>query len=226
MGETTQKTWKALNWPNRISLLRLLMIGPFIVLLLNQRPWPWARYGALGIFLVMAFSDLLDGVLARRLNAKSRLGAILDPLADKALIISAVVLLSRGDALTHGAALPNWVVVAVVVKDLWVLVGCVVVYLTTDRLRVQPTLAGKACTAGQLVMVGYTLLAPDLDGLVHGLGHWGILALSWAVAGLSVLAIISYTTLGLRFTMAEGKPLEDNSERTDTRARQNGPHPG
>ena len=201
------------------------MIGPFIVLLLNQRQWPRARHLALGIFLVMAFSDLLDGVLARRLNAKSRLGAILDPLADKALIISAVVLLSRTDAAASGGALPNWVVVAVVVKDLWVLVGCVVVYLVTDRLRVRPTLAGKACTVGQLVMVGYALLAPDLDGLYGGLGHRGVLALSWAVAALSVLAIISYTRLGLSFTTAEGKPLEDNGHRANARARQDGTHP-
>lgn len=211
---TTLKLWRALNWPNRISLLRLLLVGPFIVLLLNQSDWPWARHAGLAIFVIMGLSDGLDGLLARRLNARTRLGAILDPLADKALIISAVVLLAtRGvDSAAPGAApltLPNWLVVAVVGKDLWVVAGTVIVYMVTDRLRVRPTRAGKLCTFGQLLLVGFTLLAPDFSRLAAGVGHWGVLAGSWAVAGLCLFAIISYTRLGLHFTMVEGKPLED-----------------
>jgi len=215
MSNATGKIWKALSWPNRISLLRLVLIWPFIVLLLNRQELPWARHAALAIFVVVALSDFVDGLLARRLNAKTRLGAILDPLADKGLIICAVVVLSLQNPSAAGLRLPNWVVVAVVGKDLWVIVGTVVVYLVTDRLRVQPTIAGKTCTAGQLLMVGYTLLAPDLDHLWNGLGRWGILVVSWAVVALSVLAIISYTRLGLSFTMAEGKPLEDNGSSED-----------
>jgi cardiolipin synthase len=210
VNETASKPWRALSWPNRISLLRLLLIWPFTVLLLNGPQWPWARHAALAIFVVMAVSDMVDGMLARRLNAKTRLGAILDPLADKALIICSVVLLSRRSAAADGMGLPNWVVVAVVGKDLWVVIGCLVVFLVTDRLRVQPTRAGKVCTFAQLVMVGYTLMAPDLERLATGLGSWGILLAGWAVAVLSVAAIISYTRLGLSFTIAEGKPLEDN----------------
>jgi cardiolipin synthase len=218
VNRTRRKIWKALSWPNRISLVRLLLVWPFVVLLLNQRELSWARHLALAIFIVMAFSDLVDGLLARRLNAKSRLGAILDPLADKSLIISAVVVLSLPPTAADGLRLPNWVVVAVVGKDLWVIAGTIVVYLVTDRLHVQPTFAGKACTFGQFVLVGYTLLAPDLDRLLEGLGRWGILAAGWAVAILSVLAIISYTRLGLSFTMAEGKPLEEGGNRTGDRS--------
>ena len=200
-------------------MLRLLLIGPFILLLLNQRELAWARYAAVGIFAVMAFSDALDGMLARRLDARSRLGAILDPLADKALIICSVFLLSTRGSGADGLFLPNWVVVAVVGKDLWVIIGTIVVYLVTDRLRVHPTFAGKAATLGQLILVGYTLVAPDFERLAAGLGRWGILAASWAVAALSVLAIISYTRLGLSFTVAEGKDLEDAAGRTDNRDR-------
>jgi cardiolipin synthase len=211
-----------LSWPNRITLLRLLLVGPFIVLLLNQRQWFGARHLALAIFLVMAVSDFADGMLARRLNAKSRLGAILDPLADKALIVSAVFLLSAESLAPEASrplALPNWVVVAVVGKDLWVVIGCMVVYLVTDRLHVHPTRAGKAATAGQLVLLGYALLAPDVERLAAHAGRAGILALSWAVAALSVLAIISYTRLGLRFVLTEGKPLEDNGTKANPRDR-------
>lgn len=216
---TTLKLWKALNWPNRISLLRLLLVGPFIVLLLNQPDWPWARHAALAIFVAMGISDGLDGMLARRLNARTRLGAILDPLADKALIISAVVLLATRGAGVPPAALtlPNWLVVAVVAKDVWVVAGTVIVYMVTNSLRVRPTRAGKLCTVGQLILVGYTLLAPDLARLAEGLGRWGVLAGSWAVAGLAVFAIMSYTRLGLQFTMTEDKPLEDNGSRANHR---------
>lgn len=203
--------WKALSWPNRISLLRLLLVWPFVVLLLNRGVWPWARHAALGIFVVMGVSDFLDGLLARRLRARTRLGAILDPLADKVLIICTVFLLSQPGP-DRTPPLPNWVVVAVVGKDLWVVIGWIVIYLVTDRLRVQPTAAGKACTVGQILLVAYVLLAADLDALVPPLGTVGAMTLSWISAALSVVAIISYTRLGLRFVAAEGKPLEDDAK--------------
>jgi len=211
VGPNNAKSPKALNWPNRISLARLLLVGPFIVLLINQRPWAWARHAALGIFVVMAVSDLVDGLLARRIGAITRLGAILDPLADKALVIFSVVLLSMDSVGAAGYQLPNWVVVAVVGKDLWVIAGTLVVYLVTDRLRVRPTPTGKLSTLGQVLLVGYTLLAADVARLSPPVASYGILAGSWAVAALSVLAIISYTRLGLAFVSAEGKPLEDNT---------------
>ena len=110
VNETAQKTWTALTWPNRISLLRLLLVWPFVLLLLNQRELGWARHAALGIFLVMGVSDFIDGLLARRLNARTRLGAILDPLADKVLIVCSVVVLSSPTVAPGGLALPNWVV--------------------------------------------------------------------------------------------------------------------
>lgn len=202
---------KALNWPNRISLARLLLVGPFIVLLINQQPWPWARQAALGIFVVMAVSDFVDGLLARRTGAITRLGAILDPLADKVLVTFSVVLLSVDSVGAGGYHLPNWVAVAVVGKDLWVVAGTLVVYLVTDRLRIRPTLAGKLATVGQLLLVGYTLLAADVAKFSPRAASCGVLAGSWAVAALSVLAIISYTRLGLAFVSAEGKPLDTNT---------------
>ena len=186
------------------------MVAPFIMLLLNQDPhqWAWARLAAVVIFIMMAVSDVIDGVLARRLNAKTRLGAILDPLADKTLIISAVILLSRQDPQGRSMPLSNWVMVAVVAKDLWVIVGFLVIYLVTDRLRVEPTRSGKICTFGQLVMVGLFLILPGLSRVIGNLAVYLATGLSWVVAGLCVLAGISYTRLGLSFIAREQKPLE------------------
>lgn len=207
------RPWHSLNWPNRISLLRLLLVAPFIVLLLNQHDWPWARHASLAIFVVMAASDFADGQLARRLDLKTRLGAILDPLADKTLIICSVVVLSLRDYSPHEFTLPNWVVVAVVGKDLWVILGTIVVYLVTDRLLIRPTIAGKASTMCQLAMVIAVMIAPDLERWVRGLGvdvAWTFTILATA---MSVLAIISYTRVGLAFVAREQKPLEEPPKR-------------
>ena len=213
MDSNEIKPWGSLNWPNRISILRLVMIGPFIIMLLNQDQWPWARYAGLAVFVTMSVSDIIDGMLARRLNAKTRLGAILVPLADKALILSSAVLLALPASAVPEAKLPNWVVVAIVGKDLWVIVGFMVVYLVTDRFRIVPTQFGKICTTGQLVMVGCVLIAPDINRLRDGLGGQVATALSFAVAVLCALAVISYTRLGLRFVAQEQKPLENHREK-------------
>lgn len=203
---------RVLNWPNRISLLRLLLVAPFLVFVANQNDatWPHARHVAVGIFFVMAVSDFLDGILARRLNQRTRLGAILDPIADKILIICSVIALSLPDSSSPAARIPNWVVVAVVAKDLYVILGFLVVYLVTDRFRIRPTIAGKLCTLGQLAMVISVLLAEDLNRLGEQLGTLVALCFFWVVAALVVLAMISYTRLGVAFVSEGQKPLDDS----------------
>ncbi len=202
--------WRGLNWPNRISLIRLGLIVPFILLMLNHQDWPPARPMALAVFLLVAVSDFVDGLLARRLGQQTRLGAVLDPLADKLLIICAVVLLAMDSAAIEGTQLPLFVVVAVVGKDLWVLIGFVVLYLVTDRFVVRPSVFGKASTFGQLVMVLAHLAAPDVNALAGGMGYALALALEWVVVGLSILAVISYTRMGLGVVVAEQKPLDEH----------------
>ena len=211
------RPWGSLSWPNRISILRLLLVAPFVVLLMNQNQpgWGVARHVAVGIFVVMALSDWMDGILARKLNAMTRLGAILDPLADKTLIICAAVLLSLPESSVHAAPLPGWVVVAIVGKDLWVVIGFIVIYLVTDRFRVQPTLAGKLCTFGQSWLLGLTLIAPELNLLGGRAGTWAARAMGWVAAGLCVLAVVSYIRLGLHFVALGQKPMEEARRRTD-----------
>lgn len=205
------KPWKHLNWPNRISIIRLLMVAPFVILLVNQHDWPYARYAAMAIFAGMAMSDFLDGILARRLNARTRLGAILDPLADKVLIICSAVLLALPETSPDGLRLPSWTVVFIVGKDLWVILGFLVVYLVTDRFIIHPAKAGKACTVGQVVMVMCFLAGPDLNRLADNLGSRIALGASWVVAGLCAIAVISYTRMGLAYILKEQKPLEDSA---------------
>ncbi len=211
------RPWGSLSWPNRISILRLLLVAPFVVLLMNQNQpgWGFARHTAVGIFVAMALSDWIDGVLARKLNARTRLGAILDPLADKTLIICAAVLLSLPESSVPSAVLPGWVVVAIVGKDLWVVIGFIVVYLVTDRLHIEPTFAGKLCTFGQIWLVGLTLIAPDLNLLGAQAGSWAAVVMAWVAAALCVLAVVSYLRLGLKFVATGQKPIENSQRRTN-----------
>lgn len=191
--------WARLSWPNRITLVRLLLVAPFVVLMLHQQQNPAYRYLALGIFLAMAASDAIDGIAARRTGRVSRLGAILDPLADKTLIICAAVLLSLPNSAVAGARLPRWVAVMIIGKDLWVLVGFVVVFLLTGSVRIKPTPSGKLCTLAQLAMVSAILISPDLNRLGLHAGFHLARALWLASAALCLVAVISYTLLGLSF---------------------------
>jgi cardiolipin synthase len=191
--------WRYLNWPNRISLLRLLLVPPFVVLMLHHRQQAGFRHAALGIFLVMALSDLIDGHLARRFGLRSRLGAILDPLADKTLIICAAVLLALDRSAVETATLPDWVVVMIVGKDLWVIVGFALLFVMTGKAHVRPTVPGKLCTVGQLAMVTAILASPDLNRLGGQLGFHLAQALWWTVAVLCVLAVLAYTREGVSF---------------------------
>ena len=197
--------WAYLSWPNRITLVRLLLVGPFVVLMQRQQEHSACRHVALVIFAVMALSDVADGCLARRLNRKSRLGAILDPIADKTLITCAAVLLALPHSSVLGAKLPHWVVVIIVGKELWVVVGFLVLFLLTGKVRVVPILAGKLCTASQLVMVSAVLISPDLNRLGHGIGLHLAQVLWWVVAAMGLWAVVGYTRLGLAF-LAEEEP--------------------
>ena len=195
-----------MNWPNRITLLRLLLVAPFVVLMQHQQAQPVCRYVAMGLLMVVAASDVADGFLARRLASKTRLGAILDPLADKALITCAAVLLALPHSSVRGARLPDWVVVTIVGKDLWVVIGFAVLFLLTGKVRVRPAWAGKLCTAAQLAMVLAVLISPELNRLVPQLGRYLATVLWWIVAALSLAATISYTRMGLAFLAEEEPP--------------------
>lgn len=214
-AETT-RPWAYLSWPNRITLVRLALVAPFFVLMQHHQARPLYRHLALAIFMIMALSDLADGFLARRLGRKSSLGAILDPLADKTLIICAAVLLSLPHSAVRGARLPDWVVVMIVGKDLWVIVGFVLVSLLTGRVRVSPSAAGKLCTPAQLVMVASVLLSPELNMLGWRVGSRLASGLWWAVAALCAVSVISYTRMGISF-VAEADH-EDRGDQADKAA--------
>jgi len=193
-----------LSWPNRLTMLRIILIGPFVVSLLNLQSSTWhgARHCALSIFAAMAFSDLLDGYLARRFNQESPLGRFLDPLADKLLITCAMVLLGLESTAVPTFRIPSWVVVAAIGKDLFVVVGFLLVFIVTGRVLIRPGWLGKLCTDAQMVLVVGVLLGPDLEllGKIGSIFIRTLVPILWvACSALAVFTCWQYFRVGMKF---------------------------
>ncbi|MBN1818364.1 MAG: CDP-alcohol phosphatidyltransferase family protein [Sedimentisphaerales bacterium] len=186
---------------NQITIFRILLILPFILCILHrpESAYPVAlRYVAFTIFLFMAASDALDGYLARIRHQATTLGAFLDPLADKLLITAACILLTIPETAVSGFRLPLWLVVLIVGKDLLLLLGFLVVYFVTGRIRIRTVVPGKLATILQLTLVGAILTGPEFSSL---LPVWPIFVrlLLWAVAILAVLVMLVYIRGGIRY---------------------------
>jgi len=194
-----------LNWANRITILRVLLIVPFVIVMLKTNDPSFSpllqkttRLVAAVIFAFMALSDALDGYLARRKGQATTLGAFLDPMADKLLITCACILLASDRGHIEGFRLPTTVVVLIVGKDAFLLIGFVIVYFITSRIRIATVLIGKIATALQLIMVLAVLIAPELSEGFPG-WIWLLRVLWWTAAGTAILATAIYIRAGSRY---------------------------
>jgi cardiolipin synthase (CMP-forming) len=149
---------------NKITILRILLIPFFVVELIYylQTANEVHRLLALLTFAVTAILDGVDGYIARRYNQKSELGAILDPLADKMLLVSGIITLSLNHASFLGQ-IPLWLTGTILGRDLLVITGIAVVRLTVGKVIVRPRLMGKIATVFQMILVVWILLDWDRD---------------------------------------------------------------
>jgi len=172
-----------LNIPNIITLGRVILV-PIVFWLLVSGQTQLAFF----VFVLAGVSDAVDGFIAKRFGLSTELGAYLDPLADKLLIVSIFV------ALGVRGALPSWLVIAVVTRDLLIVVGVILSWLLNHPVRIRPLAVSKANTAAQIVLAG-TVLADDGFGL--GLEMVRI-ALVWIVGVLTVASLAAYLRAWLR----------------------------
>ena len=194
-----------LNWATRITIVRILLIAPFVSLMLKTNDPDLTdglkialRYVAILLFLIMAASDGIDGYLARRRHQITKLGAFLDPIADKLLMTCACLLLASYRGHVPGFLLPPTVVVLIIGKDLFLLIGFVIVYLITSQIHIAPAFIGKLATALQLSMVAAILIAPEASDILSG-WIWLLRALWWSAAGTAILATLIYIRDGSRY---------------------------
>jgi CDP-diacylglycerol--glycerol-3-phosphate 3-phosphatidyltransferase len=188
-----------LTWPMGLTFLRLLLLPVFLwTLLANahapEQPRNWL---GLGVFVVMAITDKLDGYLARKFNQTSKLGAVLDPVADKLLVACSVIVLNFEWIAPPHFRIPGWVVIAVYAKDLIIAVGTLTLLALVGHVTILPRPLGKASTVVQLGMVIAVLLAPP-DGAVW-FGFWKqfVYVLWWLVCVLAAGACLDYVVQGI-----------------------------
>jgi CDP-diacylglycerol--glycerol-3-phosphate 3-phosphatidyltransferase len=167
----------ALTLANKITFTRLFCI-PFFVLLLIYYDWG-ARHGAANdllritasiLFIVTFLSDALDGYIARTRNQITRLGTIIDPLADKALLLSALVLLSRASPNSYQVHLPIWFVWLVISRDCMLVVGAALIHVTAGTVTVRPRLSGKLTTFFQTILIVWILINLHANHFIWVLG--------------------------------------------------------
>ena len=132
---------------NQLTLLRMLLIPAFIVLIVEgERGW------ALLVFAIAGVTDALDGVIARRWGKKTTLGAWLDPMADKLMLVSAFVVLTLPN-LGLANKLPLWLTALVISRDVGIVITVAIINLAIGRRTFQPSMYGKAATATYIVTV-------------------------------------------------------------------------
>jgi CDP-diacylglycerol--glycerol-3-phosphate 3-phosphatidyltransferase len=115
------------------------------------------QWAALGVFFVAAVSDALDGYVAKKLNQETKLGAFLDPIADKVLLTAAILTLSLPVGLGD-LRFPFWFPIIIITRDIVILLGTIIIFMLLGKVNVKPSLTGKATTFFQMSCVVGTLL--------------------------------------------------------------------
>jgi cardiolipin synthase len=173
----------ALNFANKITIFRILAVPFFIACVLYYSPQrDVLRYISLGIFLLAVISDVVDGHIARTRRQRTKGGAILDPLADKILLISAFICLYAKDNFPLGIKFPLWVILFVISRDVIILLGSAIIYLVHGDLEIDPTKWGKFTTFFQTLSIIAILLQLKFSFII-----WYITVIFTAISGLGYL---------------------------------------
>jgi cardiolipin synthase len=179
-----------------ITILRLVLV-PGVVLAMLQARWEWAFTG----FVVAGISDGVDGFIARHFNQRSRLGAYLDPMADKLLLVSVFVVLGIA------GELPLWLVVAVVSRDALIVFAVLLSSVMAQPVEMKPLMVSKANTAIQLV-----LAAVVLGELAFGIDIGALRPALIILSGLlTVASAAAYLVAWLRHMSGHGEGGTPNS---------------
>jgi cardiolipin synthase len=165
----------------------MVLIPVFVSLLFYQK-----FVYALGIFVLAGVTDGLDGLLARRFDQRSQLGTILDPIADKLMLVTAFVVLSMRTVfpqpLPSHLPVPFWVTVAVISRDVFILVGAAAINIVTGFRGFRPSMLGKINTTVQIVAIAAIIFAASVP---YGTGYY-LPTIYTTVFALSVLSGAHY----------------------------------
>jgi cardiolipin synthase len=186
-----QQTNTTINIPNILTLVRILLTPLLIIFLLKKR-----FTMALLVFAMAGISDALDGFIARYFNQRTVLGAHLDPLADKLLLLSSYI------SLAVLKVIPGWLAVVVIARDVIILLGIAVMTITQKPYEIKPSTISKCTTAIQLVTIFFILLHPD--GTRFSTFQ---ISMFWATAVLTIASGLHYIYIGMNQLQENSPPV-------------------
>ena len=180
--------------PNLLTILRILLTPLLVIFLLDEK-----LNAALAVFIIAGITDGLDGLIARLYMQKSKLGAFLDPLADKLLLATTYVLLAVKNLV------PNWLTVIVLSRDVLIVLGVFVLFMQDLPFEVRPTIASKLTTCAQIFTAIVTMASaiasphPILRSILF-----------YITAGLTIVSWAQYTVKGIRLMQGTGDNQQDS----------------
>lgn len=146
---------KVVNIPNLLTSLRIVIVPLFVMALMYGR-----HKTALILFVVATITDALDGMIARKTGQKTELGAFLDPLADKAILMTSFIIFA------YLKWIPKWLTIIVISRDIIVVFGWVLVYIISGKTKVEVVYSGKIAIASQFILIAYTLASVNFVSLL------------------------------------------------------------
>ncbi|NJM37044.1 MAG: hypothetical protein HC845_03740 [Akkermansiaceae bacterium] len=157
--------YRDVTFASKITIARICLVPVYVVLAFcygftvkNGAPVESLRWWALGVFVFAASTDGVDGWVARKFNQCSAFGAYIDPIADKALLLTGVITLSLIDWGAPGWRLPLWFAAIVILRDCIILGGIKILYCHHRQVKIVPHWTGKICTITQMFALGWVML--------------------------------------------------------------------
>jgi cardiolipin synthase len=172
-----------MNIPNTLTIVRILSIPVFVIFLLYDR-----FFIALLIFIGAGITDGLDGLIARVFHQRTTIGAYLDPIADKLMLTTAFIVLAIL------GIIPSWLTVIVIARDVIILLGVLILQLTSHKIEIKPIFIGKASTVLQLATIAWSLVTP-FSMVMKSIFP----AIIWVTAGLTALSGLNYIYIGTKY---------------------------
>ncbi len=170
-----------MNIPNLLTIIRIILTPLFVIFMIQEE-----YLGALLAFTCAGITDALDGVIARWLKQKTRIGAVLDPIADKALLSSSYVV----TAVT--GMIPPWLSVIVISRDIMILLGVLLLFLFKGGVEIRPTILGKLTTLVQLGTI-FLMLVDSQFSFLRAFFPW----MFYLCAAVTIASGLQYLVVGI-----------------------------
>lgn len=179
---------KKMNLPNKLTMLRIILVPLFVIAMCLPIEWVWPIYTALGIYIVAALTDFLDGYISRSKGLITKFGKIMDPLADKLLVSTGFIML------TGFGIIPAWITVIIVFRDFFV--NALRMFGTDNHKDLAASLSGKIKTIFQLIGIPLGILNIAL------LPEYGYLAFVESASKMSMLGLMVNVFMTITVTVA------------------------